>query len=126
MTLKTMTAQELIASAPSAEKVLLYERALLGCMFINKEAIEYAASHTKGRMQDAKHQLIYRSMVYLWHLDIPVDVVSITHLLDDTGKLSYAGGPAYVAELAGEMATTEGLPDIVKFLNKALPKEYLV
>ena len=49
---------------------------------------------------DQRHRDIFLAMWLLWDKGQPVDEISVTSMLSDTGKLGPAGGAAYLAELA--------------------------
>ncbi len=88
------------------------ERAVLGAMFLEKDAIG-VASELLARDDDsfhkASHSLIFRALTDLSDLGFPVDQVSVTEYLRDKGTLDAAGGEATIAALSGEAATAANI-----------------
>lgn len=94
------------------------ERAVLGCILIDHSVMPYVYDKINPiDMKDSTHQLIYTTMMFMWAMDCPIDQVSLTEVLSCVGKLDEAGGPAYIAELAGDMCTTVGIGEFVEKLK---------
>ena len=80
------------------------ERAVLGALLIEQEAY-YRVSEilTPDCFYEHRHQLIYEAIQGLNLLQRPVDILTVAHRLEETGKLEEAGGPFYLTELSEMM-----------------------
>ena len=88
------------------------ERAVLGAMFLEKEAIGIAIEMLY-RDQDCfykpAHSLIFRAITDLYDEGFPVDQLTVTERLKERGQLDSAGGEATIASLAGETASAANI-----------------
>jgi replicative DNA helicase len=80
------------------------EKATLGSLLIDPRAIE----RVTGILNPVQfylpvHQTVYGAMVELYEGDKPTDVVAVSNVLEEAGKLDDAGGPAYLAALANDV-----------------------
>lgn len=81
------------------------ERAVLGSIFLNREAITAVASWLRpDDFYLVSHQEIYAAMLSCFNRRIPPDTRLVTTALKDAGKLEQVGGILYLAEL------TDGVP----------------
>jgi replicative DNA helicase len=95
-------------SAPSPEAILAgrvvpqaveIERALLGALLIEKDAIAKVVDLLAPEVfYEPRHQLIYRAMRSLFDQGLPIDLISTTEALRRTGDLKTVG-PYYLTEL---------------------------
>jgi replicative DNA helicase len=77
------------------------EKALLGSIMLRPEVINDIADMIRAEAFYAdKHRLIYNAMLDLFKKNEPIDIVSVSSILRDNGKLDQVGGSGYVAELA--------------------------
>jgi len=84
-------------SAPSPEAILAgrvvpqavdIERALLGALLIEKDAIAKVVDLLAPEVfYEPRHQLIYRAMRSLFDQGLPIDLISTTEALRRTGDL---------------------------------------
>jgi len=88
------------------------ERAVLGAMFLEKEAIGIAIEMLY-RDQDCfykpAHSLIFRAITDLYDEGFPVDQLTVTERLKERGQLDSSGGEATIASLAGETASAANI-----------------
>lgn len=92
-------------SAGSEERPLPHdlnaERAVLGAILVNEEAIDVASDLLEpGQFFRDAHQRIYESMIRLSEGGKTIDLVMLNSELRRTGQLEEVGGPAYIASLA--------------------------
>src|SRR3979409_1511873 len=80
------------------------EQSVLGAILLTDRPM-YALVIEEGlRPEDfyrERHRLIYEAMLDLYNESEPVDVLTVTDRLRQSGKLDEAGGSAAVDELAG-------------------------
>jgi replicative DNA helicase len=77
------------------------EQSVLGAVFnrsaVLDEVVDLVAPEDFYRLA---HQTIYRAMLDLYQRREPVDLVTVTRLLRERGRLEEAGGPAFLAGLS--------------------------
>jgi replicative DNA helicase len=80
------------------------EQSVLGAILLSDRSL-YALVIEEGLKADdfyrERHGLIYQAMLDLYNESEPVDVLTVTDRLRQTGNLEAAGGPAAVDELTG-------------------------
>ena len=82
------------------------EITLLGSVLINKQISKKIINELEpDDFYDPKHSLIFKAMKKLHNQEKPVDVVTITSLLDDHKKLAEAGSVEYLYELSQSVPT---------------------
>ena len=95
------------------------EKAVLGACLIDNGVIDQVAARlTSGDFYDTTNSRIFQVIVGMWKLGHPVDQVTLVDTLLETGKLEDAGGPAYVAGLASETATSKNVGAYIEILLK--------
>lgn len=76
------------------------ERGLLGALLLKPEALHDIGDTVKGDSFYAeKHKIIYEGMRELSDRSEPIDLLSLSQRLQDSGNLERIGGRAYLAEL---------------------------
>jgi replicative DNA helicase len=82
------------------------ERAVLGAMFFEREAIGIAIEEI-GKIEDCfykpAHSILFRVMTDLYDENFPIDQLTVTERLRQRGVLDQVGGEAAVASLTGEI-----------------------
>ncbi len=88
-------------------QVVEVEKAVLGAMLIDNGAINRVVEvlGDETAFYHTGHRKIYAAILALYDKGIPADQVTVTEELSRRGHSEGAGGPVYVAGLAGEMAT---------------------
>jgi len=83
------------------------ERAVLGAMLIDNLAINRVVEvlGDETAFYHTPHRKIYACIHRLSERGEPIDQVTLTQELSRRGQLDEVGGPAFIAELTGEMAT---------------------
>ncbi|MEZ4210456.1 MAG: replicative DNA helicase [Patescibacteria group bacterium] len=76
------------------------EKSLLAALLLDKDAIGKVVDIVRPEdFYDDRHGLVYGAMVGLYNSHKPIDVVTVTDVLDSEGNLDKAGGPSKVAAL---------------------------
>ena len=82
------------------------EKAVLGALMIEKDAYAKVCELLRPEsFYEHRHQLIYEAIQQLSIEDKPVDILTVTEQLRANGHLEDAGGPFYVTQLSGLVAT---------------------
>ncbi|MDA0748251.1 MAG: replicative DNA helicase [bacterium] len=83
------------------------EKAVLGAMLIDNGAISSVVEvlGDESAFYQTAHRKIYAAVLSLYERSEPADLVTLTEELNRRGQLESVGGAAYIAGLAGEMAT---------------------
>lgn len=88
-------------------QALEFEEAVLGALMIEKDAYSQISEILKPEsFYDHKHQLIYDAIRSLNVQQKPVDILTVTEYLNSTGKLEESGGPYYITQLSGKVASS--------------------
>ena len=95
------------------------ERACLGSMLLDKEAIEVAIDIlTEEDFYSEQHRIIYKTLLELYGRSTPVDIVTLTDFLRGSGELDSAGGVVYVSSLLDETPTSANAEYYAKIVEQ--------
>ena len=98
-------------AVPSAIEM---EACTLGSMVLSQDCIpDVEAQLDAGDFFRPAHHVIFRSLCEMWHKQIPIDLVAVSHWLADKKQLEGIGGVEYL------VALTEGVPDAANVLYYA-------
>lgn len=82
------------------------EQAILGAILLQSEALITAMERIRTEdFYDKPHQMIFDAMVQLSEDSKPIDLVTLTALLQDRSELEDVGGVSYLAKLAHAVPT---------------------
>ncbi|MHA0857543.1 replicative DNA helicase [Paenibacillus sp. CMAA1364] len=82
------------------------EQAVIGAILLQDEALITAMERVNTEdFYDKPHQLIFEAMLQLGEDNEPIDLVTLTSLLQDRGQLEDIGGVSYLARLAHSVPT---------------------
>lgn len=82
------------------------ERSVLGSILLVNEAITRAIEILTGDdFYKTSHQKIFLSMINLYEKNEPIDLITLTDLMDKQGGLESIGGASYLSELVDEIPT---------------------
>ncbi|AJS60670.1 replicative DNA helicase [Paenibacillus sp. IHBB 10380] len=82
------------------------EQAVIGAILLQSEAMITAMERVQTEdFYDKPHQLIYEAMIDLGEQNQPIDLITLTSLLQDRGQLEDIGGVSYLARLAHAVPT---------------------
>jgi replicative DNA helicase len=88
-------------------QALEVERAVLGALLIDKDAYAVVCELLYPEsFYEPRNRYIYEAIRDLSMAEKPVDVLTVSEQLAHNGKLEEAGGPAYIAEISGRVATS--------------------
>lgn len=83
------------------------EQAILGALMLEKEAYDLVSDILRPEcFYDPRHQLIYEAVRGLSLAQTPVDILTVKNKLESMGALEEIGGPYYINQLAGMMASS--------------------
>ncbi|MBE0654820.1 MAG: replicative DNA helicase, partial [Bacteroidales bacterium] len=86
------------------------EEAVLGAIMIEKDAVIAVLDILKPEsFYKDNHQKIYRAIVDISMAEKPIDILTVTEELKKKGELEEVGGPAYVTQLTGMVASAAHL-----------------
>ena len=76
------------------------EEAVIGAVLINPDAYHDVAHFLQADdFFIHRHRFIWEALTHLYEQKIPVDFLTLTEVLDRTGRLAEIGGPAYLTAL---------------------------
>lgn len=86
------------------------EEAVLGAIMIEKDAVIAVLDILKPEsFYKDNHQKIYRAIVDISMAEKPIDILTVTEELKKRGELEEVGGPAYITQLTGMVASAAHL-----------------
>ncbi len=82
------------------------EKSTLGALLIDKDSIIKIADLVAPEdFYHEKHASIYRAIIELYEKRNPIDILTVTSLLEDKKELDMIGGASYIADLTSEVPT---------------------
>ena len=103
------------------------EKAVLGAVFLSKDALADAMEYLEPRDFYRKaHQIIFQKMVDLNDEDQPIDVVTMRSALDKDNQTENIGGVAYIAELATAVPTAANVAYYAKIVHDKATRRRLI
>lgn len=83
------------------------EQAVLGALMIERDAYYQVSEILRPEsFYDNRHQIIYEAIRRLNLEEKPVDILTVTEALRNTNQLEEAGGPFYITQLSGMVASS--------------------
>ena len=83
------------------------EEAVLGALMIEKDAYSVVSEILRPEsFYDRRHQLLYKAITTLAMRQEPVDILTVADQLRTMGELEEAGGPFYITQLSGKVASS--------------------
>lgn len=104
------------------------EEAVLGALMLEKDAVAAVIDMLVPEVfYKESHQAIFEAITRLFHNNEPVDILTVTNTLRQSGKLELAGGPFYITQLTSRIASSANIEFHVgilkqKFLQRELIK----
>ena len=84
-----------------------FEEAVLGALMIEKDAYSVVSEILRPEsFYDHKHQLLYKAIMTLAMRQQPIDILTVAEQLRSMGELEEAGGPFYITQLSGKVASS--------------------
>lgn len=79
------------------------ERSVLGSILLDHESmIKVVDIVTPADFYEARHGMIYEAMLHLFEKRRPVDIVTLSEILESAGQIKEVGGSSYLAELVND------------------------
>jgi len=106
----------------------LAEKMILSCLLINSEAIERTLKTISVDVFYFKnHQEIYKSIIFMYKNNIPIDILTLITFLQDNGLLQKIGGVKVLIELLSQIPNLIYLEEYLslvkdKYLRRSLIK----
>ena len=95
------------------------EKSVLGSIFIDKECINRIIDFLKEEdFYDRSHQLIFGAMARLYESRSPIDLLSVTNLLEEQGQLASVGGAGYLTSLVNSVPTSAHVVGYAKIVQR--------
>ena len=89
---------------PQAPEV---EEAVLGALMIEKDAYSLVSEILRPEsFYEHRHQLLYKAITTLAMRQQPIDILTVAEQLRSTGDLEEVGGPFYITQLSGKVASS--------------------
>ncbi len=103
------------------------EEAVLGALMIEKDAYSLISEILKPEsFYEHRHQLIYAAITDLAISQKPVDILTVKEQLAKRGELDEIGGPFYLAQLSGKVASSAHIEYHARIIaQKALARELI-
>lgn len=91
-------------------QALELEEAVLGALMLEKDALTEVVDVLRPEsFYHSKHQLIYKAILSLFTKSEPVDLLTVTTRLRETGELEEAGGAYYVTMLTSKINSASNI-----------------
>lgn len=85
---------------------LEFEKVVLGALMIEKDAYSLVSEILRPEsFYEPRHQIIYEAIRRLNFEQKPVDILTVTERLKSSGQLEEVGGPFYITQLSGMVAS---------------------
>ena len=108
-------------------QALEIEEAVLGALMIEKDALTNVIDILKPEsFYKDSHKEIYRAILDLFSMSEPVDILTVTQRLRNTGKLEMAGGPFYITELTSRVNSAANIEAHARIITQQSIKRELI
>ena len=95
------------------------ERSVLGAILIDKDSIEKVVDILRPEdFYSRQNQLIYGAMIRLLEKNEPIDILTVTNKLGESGDLESAGGAGYLTSLLSEVPTSAHILNYGKIVQR--------
>lgn len=116
-----------VVASPNIEgklppQVIELEESVLGAIMLDKTAYDSAVGilDTNSFYKDA-HTLIFKAMGVLYNKNEPIDLLTVTQQLRETGELELVGGAYYITQLTTRLTSAAN----VEFHARIVQEKYL-
>lgn len=95
------------------------ERSVLGALMLDKDAIVKIADLLKPEdFYNNTHQTIFETALELYEKNEPIDVLSLSNILEEKKKLKDIGGSSYLATLVNTVPSASNITHYAKVVQK--------
>lgn len=99
------------------------EQSVLGAVFLDAGVLDEIVFLEERDFSVPRHQSIYKAMRYLEKAGNPVDIITVTSVLEKFGGVTNVGGVGYLSELASSCPTTANVEFYAKIIrSKAMER----
>lgn len=103
------------------------EEAVLGALMAFKDAIhDVVGILSPDSFYKEAHQAIYEAIVYLYDHNQPIDILTVSNQLKETGRLEFAGGPFYITQLTSRVASFSNTPFHASIITQQFLKREVI
>lgn len=103
------------------------EESVLGALMLEKDALTTVIDILKpGSFYQESHQEIYSAIVDLFNNSEPVDMRTVVSQLRKNGKLEFAGGAYYIAELTNKVSSAANIEFHARVVSEMAIKRALI
>ena len=105
----------------------LAEKMILSCLLINSEAIEITLKTVSiDAFYFKNHQEIYKSILFMYKKNIPIDILTLMRFLQDNGLLQKIGGVKVLIELLSQIPNLVYLEDYLRLVKDKYIRRSLI
>jgi replicative DNA helicase len=105
----------------------LAEKMILSCLLINYEALEIAVQTLPiDAFYFQNHQEIYKSIIFMYQKQVPVDTLTLTTFLQDNGLLQKVGGVKVLIELITQIPNLLYLEEYIRLVKDKFMRRSLI
>lgn len=102
--------QQLRSSSMQEPSAIEVERAVLGAMFLDNEAVPKAIEVLRpDAFHDPKHRIVFDAMTALYEANEPIDTVSVYEELKKAEKVEAVGGAVFLSKLTQDVASAANI-----------------
>lgn len=95
------------------------ERSVLGSLLIDENAANKIADSLNPKdFYKKSHEIIFTAMMELYEKNDPIDLISITNILEEKNELKSVGGTSYLTELANDVPVATNVEYYAKTVTK--------
>lgn len=106
-----------VANTKIPPQNLQAESSLLGSILIDPESMTKVADRLRpDNFYEERHQTIYRNILALYEKQRPIDVLTLSDKLDNSGDLETIGGSSYITELANSVPSAAHIDDYAEIV----------
>ncbi len=103
------------------------EQSVLGGILVDPDAINKVVDLLKPEdFYRQAHQHIFEAVLGLYDKSEPVDIITVSEVLNDSSQLELAGGRSYINDLALSVATTDNITNYARIIrSKSLLRQLI-
>lgn len=95
------------------------EKSLLGSLLLDKESINKVVDFVKPEdFYNRAHQIIYDHILRLFEKHEPIDLLSLSNKLTESGQLDVVGGVGYLTSLVNSVATSAHIENYGRIVER--------
>ncbi len=103
------------------------EMALLGSIMLRPDAIYEIIDQIKpGAFYAERHRIIFRTMLELFGVSTPIDLLSLSNRLRERNELEHVGGASYLSELVNGVPSAANIKHYAEIVEKKFVMRNLI